>query len=563
MPDKSMLQGNDEAPHAEAARVRARRLELVSRWKLSGWLWVGSCLVPLGLLAGLLVVLMRCPEVFAKPPAFGFHLPSEDAIPKPKPCAKIDETDPTWRFRFAATGTEYGAGIPYWIFRAMPALFDDVFAGQGYERFGFTSEDGEYYERTPVPRGMTLSDTSVRLPFFKFSVKLKRVALNCAACHRGAYLKDGKRILVDGMPNHSADLQGFKRFFVSALRDPRFAPGPVIEEINRLLELQGSQRLLPSEEVLYAGIVEVMRKRNENDVTSWMDSRPDNGVGRIDPFNAVKFEVLQVPDDNTVATIDFPSVWNQGPAIRPWHHCDGNTDDSSARNYGSVIGVGGAALSVDKLGVSDVGVWLDGLPPPRYPFESPAPAEVEQGIRVFSQRCAGCHGLYDREKNTVTQVEEGSRYMQRVDVETDAERWKAFPPAAARVLNDWGERRGLWSKRAFRGSDPAAEHGYLCGPLDGVWARAPYLHNGSVPNIAELLKPPEARVESFYRGSRRYDEQNMGWVSTETEEDGRALFKYETRKSDKTPVPGNGNFGHPFSVDEAERPFLIAYLKTL
>ena len=567
MPDESKAPSSDEESHAEAAKRRAVRSRKAARWQLSGWLWVVSWLVPLGLLGGFMTTMMRCPQVFTKPPAFGFHLPSEEAIPKPVPRNEgkaIDEKDVTWRFRFAPTGTEFSAGIPYWIFRAMPGLFDEVFAGKGYERFGFTVEDDEYYRETPLPRGMTLSDTLVALPFFKFSVKLKRVALNCAACHRGEYVEDGRRVLVDGMPNHSADLQGFKSFFVSAFRDPRFASGPVIDEINRLLEADGSNALEPFEEALYAGLVEVMRRRGEKGSTAWMDSRPVNGVGRIDPFNAVKFEVLKVPDDSTVATIDFPAVWNQGAAIRPWHHYDGNTADSSARNYGSVVGVGGAALSVNKPTVSDVGLWLDALPPPPYPFEPPEAADVEQGLQLFSENCARCHGLYDRAKNTVTQVADGSLYMRRVEIGTDAERLRAFPPEAAEALNDWGARRNLWPRNAFRGSDPKAdEHGYLCGPLDGVWARAPYLHNGSVPNIAELLKPPAERARSFYRGSHRYDQENMGWASTEAHQGARKLFEYEARDAAGTPIPGNGNQGHPFTVEEEKRAFLIAYLKTL
>jgi hypothetical protein len=534
--------------------------------------------IPLALLAISIVALLMRPEVLTRPAAIDWKLPSERAIPSPAPKRAIPDGDPTHRFRFAATGTELRAGIPYWIFRAMPRLFPDVFQGRGYERFGFDEEDGDYYEpgTFAVPRGMTLADSRIHLPFLDVEFRLKRVAITCAGCHRGAYLNaQGRRVLVDGMPNHTADLQGFKRFFAQAFVDARFQPDRVIQEINRLLaedagaagpgDPKRPERLTPFEELVYRALVVALRRANRERVSAWMDARADNGPGRIDPFNAVKFEVLRVADDGTAATLDFPSVWNQRRSIRPWHHYDGNTRDSSARNFGSVIGVGAVSLSVDKASVMKVGAWLDQLPPPRYPFQPPAPDAVARGLSVFGRACAGCHGFYDPRTNAVDAAQ-SPQFMKVVPVGTDPERWKAFSPEVARKLGEWGERRGLWPQRAFRGNEAG---GYLCGPLDGIWARAPYLHNGSVPTIAELLKPYAERVTVFYRGSRRYDEDEMGWVYTEPTEDDRPLFRYETHApavpgAAAEPVPGNGNQGHPYTVaDPGDRADLIAYLKTL
>jgi len=516
--------------------------------------------VPALVFSGMSYEVTRQPQDLTKPIVVDlFRLPSEDAIPKAVEVHSIDENDPVWRFRYVETGTEFRAGIPYWIFRIMPKIFREEFQGQGYEHFGFTEDDHRYYRSRPVPRGMSLGDSSLRSQLLQIRFSLQRVSINCSGCHQAEYWDaKGERVLQPGMPNHSADLQAFKRFFGSAFQSPKFEVSRVISEINTALAEEGRPPLIWRETLIYAGLVQTMKQITQAAPGAWMDSRPDNGPGRIDPFNAVKFEVLGVPDDHTVATLDFPSVWNQHTAIRPWHHFDGNTDDSSARNYGSVIGVGGVATSVNKASVSKIGKWLDELLPPKYPFTVPEPAAVARGFSLFQQTCAACHGIFDRSKNELAQREKWPLYMSiDRDVGTDPERWKAFLPATAEALNQFGFNNNLWPRHAFRGSaDPG---GYLRGPLDGIWARSPYLHNGSVPNIAELLKPPSERVKTFYRGNRHYDEARLGFVSDQPTEGKRILFEYDTR------LIGNWNVGHDYgtNLSEAQRVDLIAYLKTL
>lgn len=102
----------------------------------------------------------------------------------------------------------------------------------------------------------------------------------------------------------------------------------------------------------------------------------------------------------------------------------------------------------------------------------------------------------------------------------------------------------------------AAPVGYIYKgrPLNGIWATAPYLHNGSVPNIDELLKKPTARTKTFQVGSRVYDKENMGFVST------AGTFLYDTNQ------PGNSNAGHDYGDTEFsadQRKALIEYLKSL
>jgi hypothetical protein len=95
--------------------------------------------------------------------------------------------------------------------------------------------------------------------------------------------------------------------------------------------------------------------------------------------------------------------------------------------------------------------------------------------------------------------------------------------------------------------------------LKGIWATAPYLHNGSVPNLWELLLPAERRTPSFMVGSRKFDIDNVGYVTTETPlKDGTLVVGAGAQ-------PGNSNAGHNYSMDmtDDQRRALLEYLKQL
>jgi hypothetical protein len=105
--------------------------------------------------------------------------------------------------------------------------------------------------------------------------------------------------------------------------------------------------------------------------------------------------------------------------------------------------------------------------------------------------------------------------------------------------------------------------GYKARPLNGIWATAPYLHNGSVPTLYDLLLPPDDRPRSFWVGSREFDPAKVGFVTTESTENS---FLYRTRDVDGRMIDGNSNVGHDYGsaqLTEDDRQALIAYLKTL
>ncbi|HEY2159012.1 MAG TPA: di-heme-cytochrome C peroxidase [Isosphaeraceae bacterium] len=115
---------------------------------------------------------------------------------------------------------------------------------------------------------------------------------------------------------------------------------------------------------------------------------------------------------------------------------------------------------------------------------------------------------------------------------------------------------------------PLGGQGYKARPLNGVWATAPYLHNGSVPNLFELLKPADRRVKSFHVGSWQFDPKHVGFETAPGE---------GTTELKTVDVPGNSNAGHSGpnftqtadgrgkfrDFTEEERWALVEFMKTI
>ena len=183
------------------------------------------------------------------------------------------------------------------------------------------------------------------------------------------------------------------------------------------------------------------------------------------------------------------------------------------------------------------------FPPPEFPYPTDA-ALVARGSRVYSQHCASCHDVGQALVGTVINIDEVGTDPHRVDAWTQGvvEAWRAL----AAEYDD------------FRFETLGKRNGYVAMPLDGVWLRSPYLHNGSVPSLKDLLEPSENRPNVFYRGYDVYDPSTVGFVSGGGEAE-RLGFRYDTQEL------GNSNQGHLYGtqLSRSEKEALIEYLKTL
>jgi hypothetical protein len=274
---------------------------------------------------------------------------------------------------------------------------------------------------------------------------------------------------------------------------------------------------------------------------AWQDSRPPQGRGRTDTFNPTKIVVFHMPDDGTIGTTDLPQVWNQKPREHMWLHWDGNNNQITQRNHAAAMAVGATPDSVISDSFKRVTDYLLDLQPPPFPFPIDR-AKAERGAGVFNQACAECHAFNSPQTGQVVDA---------ATVGTDRHRLDSFTPALV-------DRFHTFTTAPFVFTAYRKTNGYSSVPLDGIWLRGPYLHNGSVPNLRALLMPEDQRPEVFYRGYDVIDRDNVGFVS---EGPDAAMVGFRV---DAT-IPGNGNHGHGYGtgLPAAQKDDLLEFLKTL
>lgn len=135
--------------------------------------------------------------------------------------------------------------------------------------------------------------------------------------------------------------------------------------------------------------------------------------------------------------------------------------------------------------------------------------------------------------------------------------FEALPPDADRIPRAADRQACLEAE-----NEPTL--GYKARPLDGIWATAPYLHNGSVASLHDLLLPADQRKAQFWVGNREFDPVDVGYVDADPG-DGRG-FVLRTRDEQGRVIEGNGNAGHEYGArgfSEDDRRALVEYMKSL
>jgi mono/diheme cytochrome c family protein len=212
--------------------------------------------------------------------------------------------------------------------------------------------------------------------------------------------------------------------------------------------------------------------------------------------------------------------------------------------------------------VREVMRWLSYYQTPPFPGHIDA-ERADRGREVFARRCASCHGHYDQSLDRPHLIEYPNRLVRQAFIGTDSVRWVSVDD---NVLH-WQETHP--THPFVRHVDAARTGGYVAPILNGVWATAPYLHNGSVPTLWHLLHP-ESRPARFEVGGHRLDYERMG-IALERGEDGvwRHPAGYTPRSRGviyETSELGRSNRGHETplkGMSEAEKAAVLEYLKTL
>lgn len=266
-------------------------------------------------------------------------------------------------------------------------------------------------------------------------------------------------------------------------------------------------------------------------------------------------ELLMEPPPENPLPVSVPPWWNMRKKHAAFYNAEGRGDQVRFMMLASTTCTDTVeeAEAIDAWLV-DVRAYLATLEPPAYPHAVDRKS-ADQGERLFNKNCKRCHGTYG----------EDERYPNKVialeDLGTDQ--------ALARDAHDKADRFIRWFQESFYGEIARVEPalGYIAPPLDGVWATAPYLHNGSVPTLEALLDTSvRPRYWRFGSSEPDYDQTALGWTYKEVEygKDG-AMGWDERNQIYDTTRRGYSNQGHDFGDEftEPERAALLEYLKTL
>ncbi len=326
------------------------------------------------------------------------------------------------------------------------------------------------------------------------------------------------------------------------------------------------------------------------------------GIGRDELFGAIKANSL--PAD---APVSIPHIW--GLEYTGWLQWGANTNSVMERNIGQALGVG--ALFDPKTFESTVRLenlhQLEGLAykitPPKWPDTFPPidSARADRGRALFYQHCAGCHETFKTDgKMRLYQLfsldEVGTDPMTAINFERQViladGTVQGFPQAALGLVTAIKQKGyqelkldeatiAAWEERQIRSGpqweptfrspladadkwdDTRGRKVYRSKTLVGIWATAPFLHNGSVPTLYDLLKPAAERPVTFPTGTREYDPIKLG-IQTDPSKyvlpPGLPGFLMDTR------LRGNWNTGHEWSfyptLTDDMRYALIEFLKT-
>jgi len=474
------------------------------------------------------------------------------------------------------------AGTPFLLMRSLPELAPDLWGPpvERLARFGFIDDPKDPDRPFPVGLGWVLDPVGGD----KVTRDYHSVTLTCAACHVGEVKVGPKQYqLLVGAPNTRIDVRKFRRA-IELSTDRLLATEPALKRTTALLidlikskpegyffagrygidsQAEARERERFQDPAYLAGELAKFARRVQGGraavqkelMTNYSKANappldggspgqsdgsgdlipkfvliremtPPRGKGSISDIQRfLKEYYLEIPFRNATVT-DNLSVWRQ--ADRPYGQLDGSIKAPIIRNIAAQTAVVGSAVGINIRNADIAARFTARLPAPPYPFEIDM-VQARRGEVLFRQNCATCH-----------RTENGTVYgTDKIDTD-----WNR-----ARVLSVKGKAILLENfKAAFKGNEdyvattPEGEtfkptkltddeiindrtrpdrQGYVAGPLDGIWARAPYLHNGSVPTMRHLLAPhnPESkRPKVFFRGSVAYDTINIGflWDPSET-----------------------------------------------
>jgi len=372
-------------------------------------------------------------------------------------------------------------------------------------------------------------------------------------------------------------------------------------------------------------ITPLMQKRME--YLSWFGApNPDvittpEGYGRTDAFGRISNATIRTRSyTHLTAPVSLPPMY--GMKYKAMYHYNANTNSLVSRNVGQAFGLGAVVIApvngdetklestVDIKNLYELEKHIYRVPVPEYtryfPKRELDKNKIISGCNIYLNKCATCHEanservgpakkLIDHQMIGLEVIDTDRQYIKNISKEAMGLPFKkaifnftdktkdgyyainAVDSVQQKIYSGESMRGGDFFRDTFLGEDrfnenPSMKYGnseknaaFAARHLAGVWATAPYLHNGSVKNIYELLLPETKRAKKFIVGNLAYDHQNLGFISDES------LHKCSDRDDPycfDTSIVGNGNNGHNPSMyggelKNVDKYALIEFLKVL
>jgi hypothetical protein len=522
------------------------------------------------------------------------------------------QEDRQWYYHFS----QGSAVLSYDIFLNLEAAGNqDLFrSGPNSTRYGLLPEAANSDNPDGLPIG--ISKTAVSTPIKGWPAG-EYAGLTCEACHEGQLKYKGKLIRIEGGISHTFDIQSCVRGLDDALRTTLTDAA----KFDRLAARLGASTPDAKDKLR-------KRAENEADRVHEYASRTSLtpypwGPGRIDALTMIVDRTtgtltgIHENWSSGIAPVKPPFLWNAPQGT--WTQWSAFAQDPIGRNFGETMGV---YLPVDLtskspaeglfqsnaalLELQRVENQLERLAPPSWPEDVLGKIDrgkAKVGKALFMENCASCHNAWPYRWTEPNKY--GKRFVlvglvPQTYVGTDKTQFEALGPfaitgelskflppefrgkpmlppfvfsgvlgaetreVAERKLNlTEAEKANLHGYRELPMPRPA-EHVYKAAPRDGVWATAPFLHNGSVPNLYEMLIPAAERTKKFYLGGD-FDPTRVGLDTTATS----GTFLMDTT------LLGNSNAGHSFQdgprgdgvigplLTDDQRWALVEYLKSI
>jgi hypothetical protein len=447
--------------------------------------------------------------------------------------------------------------------------------------------------------------------------KGEQLGINCAACHNAQLTYQGKRIRIDGGVGNTFDILAM----VQGLDDALQATLADTAKFDRMASRVGASN--PDAKSALRTRFESDAARTHEYRTRALVAAVPWGPGRIDAIaaivNRLTATATAIPENlsTPLAPTKPPFVWNAPQGS--WTQWRGVQQDPVARNLTEAMGVympmdlssktpqdGLFDSNAAILNLQQIENLLNRLAPPQWPeaiLGKIDRTKAREGKTLFTANCASCHNAWPY---TWTEANKyGKRFIEvglvpQKYVGTDPGQFDDLRPYAITgqlsgylpppytnkdliptgalyaILREQILAKAL-SQLKFTEAEAADLHCYRVYPLppppiavykaaprDGVWATPPFMHNGSVPNLYEMLLPAKQRSKKFYIG-REFDPIKVGLDTS-----GKSgAFLYDTS------LPGNSNAGHSFEngprgngvvgplLTEAQRWAIVEYLKSI